>query len=61
MKNILGLITCCLMAMGCSDTGTNSNVFESQVESINKAEEVEQQILDAAAMQRQAIEENVNP
>lgn len=49
------------MAMGCSDTGTNSNVFESQVESINKAEEVEQQILDAAAMQRQAIEENVNP
>lgn len=47
--------------MGCSDTGTNSNVFESQVESIDKAEEVEQQILDAAAKQRQAIEENVNP
>lgn len=60
MKNILWFITCSFILIGCSDTSTNSNVFESQIESIDKAEQVEQQILDAAAKQRQAIEENVN-
>jgi hypothetical protein len=46
----------------CSDTNQDSsNVFETQVNSIEKAEEVEQQILDAAQRQRQQIEEDINP
>ncbi len=54
----------CLMpfVFACSDSSTeSSNVFEAQVESIEKAEQVEQQILDAVEQQRQQLEQDLNP
>ncbi len=62
MINRLLLILLTLFMAACSDTNQDSsNVFETQVNSIEKAEEVEQQILDAAQRQRQQIEEDINP
>ena len=62
MKQLLILIIGYGLLSACSDTGSSStNVFETQVESIEKAEAVEQQILDAAQRQREGIEENLNP
>ncbi|NNE37922.1 MAG: hypothetical protein HKN08_06410 [Gammaproteobacteria bacterium] len=62
MKNQLLILMLFMIMTGCSDNGSSSsNVFEDQVESIDKAEEVEQQILDAAERQRQQIEENLSP
>ncbi len=56
-----------VFAFGCSESDNNSNtnkaqveesVFDTQTEAIDKAEALEQQILDAAAKQRQVIEES---
>jgi hypothetical protein len=51
-------------ALGCSasDSSTNENqvkerVFDAQIEAVDKANALEQQILDEAAKQRQAIED----
>ncbi|NNJ93387.1 MAG: hypothetical protein HKP57_01395 [Halobacteria archaeon] len=53
-----------ILAMGCSEKDSNVNVgqdqdsvFESQVRTIDNAEEIEQTLDDAAAKQRQAIDE----
>ncbi len=56
-----------IFVSGCSENDNNSNtnkaqvedsVFDAQTEAIDKAEALEQQILDAAAKQRQVIEES---
>lgn len=54
----------CVFALGCSEKDDamheeqlQDSVFESQIRSIDRAGEIEQQIEDAAAKQRQAIEE----
>lgn len=60
MKYLLALAAIGFLVTGCSDSDKSANVFEAQVESIDKAEAIEQQILDAAARQREAIEENSN-
>ena len=51
-------------ALGCSENGSRASeahdqdgVFDAQFEAIDKAKSVEQQIQDAAAKQRQAIED----
>jgi len=40
-----------------SGTGTGDHVWKDQVKTIDKAKQAEQKILDAAELQRQAIEE----
>ena len=57
MKQFFLCLICSLL-MACSDNSNNANVFEAQVESIDKAKEVEDKLLDAAQAQRQAIEAN---
>ena len=54
-----------IFAFGCSENDSNANkaqveesVFDTQTEAIDKAEALEQQILDAAAKQRQVLEES---
>lgn len=46
-----------LMISACSDSGNNDNAFQTQIDAVDKAKEVEGKILDAASQQQQAIEE----
>jgi hypothetical protein len=62
MIRILLLCVVCGLAFGCSGSGDDTdeargNVFSSRTGAIDKAKAVEQKIEDAAAKQRQAIED----
>ena len=47
-----------LILSSCTPSDSDGTVFDDQVEAIDRAQEVEDQILDAAERQRRAIEEN---
>ena len=56
MKKILLYYITILLLTACSDNSNNENVFQTQIDSIEKAEEVEDKILEAAKRQAEAIE-----
>lgn len=51
------LIMLIALSASCSDGGKSENVFQTQIDAVDKAKEVEGQILDAASQQQQAVEE----
>ena len=57
--NIRYLIVMFMLAFtaSCSDGGNNENAFQTQIDAVDKANEVEGKILDAASQQQQAIDE----
>ncbi len=62
MVRILWLCMLCGLVIGCSGGGNDTseareNVFSAQTRAIDKARDAERKIEDAAAKQRQAIEE----
>ena len=53
------MMTLCLIFLSsCTPSDSDGTVFDDQVEAIDRAQQVEEQILDAAERQRRAIEEN---
>jgi hypothetical protein len=56
MKYPIYLIVSLLLLPACVDNNNDANVFDSQVQTVDKAKEVEDQILEAAEAQRRAIE-----
>lgn len=53
-----------VFALGCSekesstnDSQAKDNVFQTQIDAVDKAKSIEQQVLDASAKQRQAIKD----
>jgi len=51
------LMSCSGDDAGSSGTGSGDHVWKDQVETMDRAREAEQKMLDAAEAQRQAIEE----
>ncbi|MGY8815323.1 MAG: hypothetical protein ACKVHQ_11515 [Gammaproteobacteria bacterium] len=51
---LLGYVTVLLLT-GCLDNSSNENAFQTQIDAIEKAEEVEAKILEAAKLQAEAI------
>jgi ABC-type uncharacterized transport system auxiliary subunit len=58
VKHLVISILFLMSLVSCSSDEADSNVFDTQVEAIDRANEVEDQILDAAERQRRAIEES---
>lgn len=60
MKNchLYLLVSLVLSMAACSDSGNNENAFQTQIDAVDKAKEVENKILESASRQQQAIEEN---
>ena len=58
MKNLF-LMSLLLVFLGaCSGKTQDTSVFNDQIQSLEKARQVEDQLMDAANLQRQAIEES---
>jgi hypothetical protein len=55
MKNTVLCYVAILMLTACSDNSSNENVFQTQIDAVDKAEAVEAQILEAAKLQADAI------
>ena len=57
MDRIVPILIMFALINGCSDGGKQQNAFQTQIDAVDKANEVEAKILDAASRQQQAIEE----
>lgn len=57
--NILPLILCTVLLAACSDNkeAKTEKIFQHQVDSLNKAKELEKTLLDADQRRRKAIDE----
>ena len=58
MNKIILFYLMLVLLTACSDSSNNENVFQTQIDAIEKAEEVEDKILEAAKRQAEAINNN---
>ena len=54
---LLSLLTTILFVVGCSDNKVEKHVWKEKTDTIEKAKEVEQLILDTSQQQRQKMDE----